>query len=172
MWSVRRRPTPPPPAAKASLLQFQDHVNALMRSSLSDTALRQLRATDYFRFLPAAGILPLGEAGARGMSIDSFFADQPHRPRQASDRQYMDGLKVRTVLNDAIFHEPIDLPSNPGQMVWVYRVWQNEQSASEGSGARQRYAVFTSPHMPPQNVARFDVARWDYSNFASCECDS
>jgi hypothetical protein len=72
MWSVRRKPIPRPRAAdwplpvserrlaeaEAVFLQFQDQMDALLGSSLSQSALAAIRATDHFGYLPPAGFLP------------------------------------------------------------------------------------------------------------------
>ena len=73
-WAVRRKATPPLRStiwplsvgerrlteAEAAFLQFQDHL-ASLQSSLSQTDLAAVDVADYFRYLPPAGFLPLGQ---------------------------------------------------------------------------------------------------------------
>ncbi len=81
IWSVRRNTVAPsvdqlwpllvgerrPAEADATFLQFQDHLEQLRTST---TRRDLLQARNHFRFLPAAGYLPLGVAG---FNADNFF---------------------------------------------------------------------------------------------------
>ena len=106
-------------------------------------------------------MLPLRRGSLQGINVNNFFAGQPHRTPE-----FIDGALLGALLRDARHYAPIDLLQ--GEMVWLYKVRQHEQAIVEGT-AVQPYLVFTSAHMSYQATARFDVARWDYSNYARCE---
>ena len=53
-------------------------------------------------------------------------------------------------------------------MAWLYLVRENIQTIAENPfNALQAYMIFTSGHIPYQGDARYDLARWGYSNFSS-----
>lgn len=169
-WSVRRRPVTqfldgdwPLVSSnrlrveqEARYMQFQDHLGDLV-SQLGDATA--VDGAEYFRYLPAAGIAPLLTATRGGVSVESFFAAVPTR----QPVEYINGEQIRTILTRSFDYEAVDLHDD--EMVWLYRPWQQEPA--QGAGATDRsYVVFTSGHMPPMNISRYDVARWDYSNYA------
>jgi hypothetical protein len=172
-WAVRRRPATPATAdpwptlsggrrraeAEAALFQFQDQLAGLLRDSPNPGAIR---AGDHFRWLPAAGLLPQHTAAAAGFD-PGFFDPLPHR----DPIEYLNGEQLGAALALSLAYEPIDL-AEP-ELVWLYLPWR--QVAARAAGATPRsYLLFASGHLPPFAVARFDVARWDFSNFAAC-CD-
>jgi len=54
-----------------------------------------------------------------------------------------------------------------GEMVWLYYVRENMQAINtQTSGQPHPYMIFTSGHIPFQGYAQYDLARWDYSNYA------
>lgn len=170
MWAVRRRLVTsfssvswPQPASErrlaeavAAFQQFQDQINALLLR-LNPAALVAAHSTDYFRYLPAASILPLQRNGFRGFDPVAFF-DQPHR-----DVEFIDGLTMRAILQDAYTYEPMDLAAD--ELVWLYQPWQNAKAIDDGANI-QPYLLFTTGHMPHKALARLDVARWNYSHYA------
>ncbi|MGA7730493.1 MAG: hypothetical protein WCD37_04375 [Chloroflexia bacterium] len=170
MWSVRRRlaaqalsaawPQPTDDLrlaeAEAAFQQFQDQVNFLLQK-LGPVTLVNAHATEYFRFLPAVGILPGARGTFRGFNPNLFF-DQPHR-----DVEYIDGLIVGSLVADALHYFPMDLESD--ELVWLYQPWQNAKAIDDGANI-QPYVVFTTGQMPHRALARLDVARWDYSQYA------
>ncbi len=175
-WAVRRRPSRPATAAdwptlssgaagrrraeaEAVLFQFQDQLAELLRDSPNPPAIR---ARDYFRWLPAAGLLPQATAAAAGF-VPAFFDPLPHR----DPIEYLNGEQVGAALGLSFAYEPIDL-AEP-EMVWLYVPWQQETARAAGATSRS-YLLFASAHLPPFAVARFDVARWDFANYAAC-CD-
>lgn len=169
LWAVRRRPAPLPreadwptlsggrrrAEAEAALFQFQDHLAELLRDTPNPAALR---ARDRFRWLPAAGLLPLAVAGSPGVS-PAFFDPLPRR----DPIEYLNGEQVNAVLDRSLAYEPIDL--DEPEMVWLYLPWQQEEARAAGATTRS-YLLFASGHLPPFAVACFDVARWDFSNLA------
>lgn len=173
-WAVRRRPTAMPLSAEwpslsahrlraeneARLFQFQDHLSSLLNSAAAPSVLE---ARDYFRFLPAAGLLPLVTTTRVGFTAESFFNGVPHR----EPTEFINGEQLRSILDQSWNYAPVDLAEV--EMVWLYRPWQQDEARAAGTTDRS-YVVFASAHMPPMNLSRFDVARWDYSNYARCDC--
>lgn len=173
-WAVRRGPIALPlsdnwPSLsghrlraenEARLFQFQDHVACLLRSEATPSGIEGI---DYFRFLPAAGLLPLISAARAGFSTDSFFNRVPRR----KPVEFINGEQLRPIVELSWNYEPVDLAE--AEMIWLYRPWQQEEALIAGTTSRS-YIVFASAHMPQMNLPRFDVARWDYSNYAHCEC--
>lgn len=171
MWSVRRRlagceapsrPWPLPLAerqqreAEAAFQQFQDHLGSLLLK-LAPTTLIGLHATDYFRYLPAAGILPIARGAFRGFDLATFF-DPPHR-----DTEYIDGQALRALMAESQGFGAIDLQAD--ELIWLYQPWQNAKAIDDGENI-QPTIVFTTGHMPHRALARLDVARWNYSQYA------
>jgi hypothetical protein len=147
--------------AQAMLQQFQQQVDGLIGSKLDQSTFATLRSTDFFRFLPPAGLLPLGTASSPGIFPNIFFAQQPHR-----DPEFIDEVQLRSLLDDALDYTPIDLAG--GELVWLYRAWQNAQAVVSGSAVHP-YVIFTTGQMSHRATARFDVARWDYSNYVEAD---
>lgn len=170
MWSVRRRVFAPSVSGKwetviderrrsegeAMFLQFQEQLETLRKN---EGSLETISALSRFVYLPPVGILPLKSASGRGVEVNAFFDGVPHR-----NPEFIDGAQFAALLREAIEYEPIDLSN--GEMVWLYQVWQNKKAASDGT-IGQPCLVFTSAHVPFVATARFDVARWDYSKYAS-----
>jgi hypothetical protein len=176
MWSVRRTLVTLPHSsiwplpisqrrlveAEAMFLQFQDQINVLVQKTLSQTTLASMHATDYFRYLPAAGLVPLaGADGSRGVDVLGFFAGLTYRKRV-----FIEGTKLAALMRESLHYAPIDLASM--EMIWLYLVRENMAAIDAGVGDLPRpYLIFTSGHIPYQGAARFDVSRWGYSNYAS-----
>jgi hypothetical protein len=169
-WAVRRRLAPPATAitwptlsggrrraeAEAVLFQFQEQMAAVVAQSANPSAIR---ASDYFRWVAPAGFLPL--AGVeRGVDV-AFFDPLPHR----DPIEYLNGERIGDLIQRSLFYEPIDL-AEP-EMVWLYYPWQQDPARAAGTTVRS-YLLFASGHLPPYATARFDVARWDFSNYAEC----
>ncbi|MDX6529948.1 MAG: hypothetical protein QOH41_2238 [Blastocatellia bacterium] len=170
MWSVRRRVFAPGAAGgwsavlgerrqsevEAMFLQFQDHLQALRDSEDNPDTIT---ATKRFRYLPPVGVLPLKTGNARGVQVNAFFEGVAHR-----NQEFIDGAQFGALVRDGLNYEPIDLSN--GEMVWLYRVWQNEKAVTDGT-SRQSSVVFVGAHVPFVATARFDVGRWSYSKYAS-----
>ena len=161
-WAVRR---PVMPRARrrigegwAMFRQFQKHIDALFNSTLTNAELAAIQARQRFRYLPPVGIVPAAAPGVRGFAEEAFFFGLPRRPPE-----HLDGALIDSLLWTSFLHEPMDLRDD--ELVRVYRFWQNA-IAQQGSAAPQPCLVFTSAHVPYLGPARFDVARWDYSNYA------
>jgi hypothetical protein len=173
MWSVRRRVTRPDgfglwgvltgdrraSETEAMILQFQGQVEDIFRRLSPDSVV----ARQYFRYLPPAGLLPVqrkkasGE-GFGGFDPDTFFKGRPRRPPV-----FIDGSALRPIFREAANFEPIDLDGP--ETVLLYQTTQNEQAAKQKETV-QPFVVFTTPHMRGIGSARFNVARFNFSNLA------
>lgn len=177
MWSVRRRITRtatsgafplfvndgPISGAEAMLLQFQRQMDTLVKSSSNPLALR---ATDSFRFLPPAGIVPAAGSGFNlGVDPNVFFQGKTHPgPPYQSDLLYMEGGQIESLLRLSAQFPPIDLWS--GEMIWIYWVRENLQAFQQGGPASAvPLLVFANGQMPFAGAPRFDVSHWGYSNY-------
>ncbi|MCA1612874.1 MAG: hypothetical protein LC800_01725 [Acidobacteria bacterium] len=137
----------------AAFQQFQDQIETL------PGAPGLVRARAHFRYLPAAGVIPAADDGAAADAFRRkiFFAGMTYR-----EPVHMDGARLAALLRLSFTFAPVDTES--GEMLWLYWVVQNAR-ASDATGSVRRYLVFTNGHMPWAGEARFDLARWDYSNY-------
>ena len=166
-WSVRRRVTRGAAFERwspfvddrreaeggAAFQQFQDQIESFT------TGQEEIKARDYFRYLPAAGIIPAAkddfEIGTFNRSI--FFEGMTYRPPT-----YMDGARLAALLRLSFMFTPMDVTS--GEVIWLAWVVQNARAADSDNAVR-RYLVFSKGHMPLMDEARLDLSRWDFSNF-------
>lgn len=172
-WCVRRRLAGPAdellwsPAlgerrigeGEAMMLQFQDHLDAILRSGADPEAVV---ATSAFGYLPPAGVIPLGGTpGFRGFVPDKFF-----KGFKARDPIFIEGARVGPLLRRACAFPPIDLASQ--KMLWVYHVRENAMKADGlAGGARvQPYAIFATGQMPYDGDAVYDISHWNYASYA------
>ncbi|MDQ1591845.1 MAG: hypothetical protein QOG71_2472 [Pyrinomonadaceae bacterium] len=172
MWSVRRRVTratvtdawgTPGGDAERGLreamsMQFQEHLEMLRASASSAQAVV---AENYFRYLPPAGFLPLGGvAGLVGFNYQTVFQNTTYR-----GPVYINGARVAALLHEARSYPPIEVKSD--EMFWLYLVRENQQAFNAGGANRpQPYVIFAKGHTPYQGDSQFDLAYWDYSNYA------
>lgn len=146
--------------AQAMCAQFQQHLADLLDAP-GDPA--SFVAAEHFRYLPPFGAVPLARPPLRGFAEGSFFSGLVRRtPGTAQDPQYLDGRVLDALQRQALACAPMDVTRK--EFIWVYRPWQNARAAREGLAA-QPVAVFASGHLPHAGTARFDLARWDFSNF-------
>jgi hypothetical protein len=137
---------------EAMFLQFQEHAR-----DLASAGSFGVTASSVFRFLPAAGILPLSGLGTSlGFDRLVFFSDQT-----SAGPAVIEGAQISALLARSFGFPPIDLQSH--ELIWIYLVRENLQAASTGTAP---YFVFTSGHMPYLGDARFDLARASFSNVA------
>jgi hypothetical protein len=184
-WSARRTPIVSPastlwplPGARQSVdglarfLQFQDQLAQIIADSSTPTAIR---ADHWFRFLPAAGLLPLSGT-AKGLQLSTFFLDVPiHDPRppdySAADGPVaLEGARLRPMLQQSFLYEAPRLASDVAERtaLWIYRLRENAFALDTGSGdASAATIAFATAQMPYLATPRFNVARWNYSNFSS-----
>ncbi|MDX6406409.1 MAG: hypothetical protein QOH70_3864 [Blastocatellia bacterium] len=173
MWSVRRRVFAPsaegPQEAvlgerrrsegEAMFLQFQDQIESLNRPELTP---KTIVAAAVFEHLPPFGIIPLAtETSAGGFNFRRFFQDQTYR-----EPVFIEGARFEHLIRESISYSPLKLDTK--ELIWLYQVRQNMQPVDAGgSGAPQPYLIFSSGHMPFCGEARFDVNRYNYSNYSS-----
>jgi hypothetical protein len=173
LWSVRRRlidPATTDPSrivtgerrlaeAEAMLLQFEDQIHSLQ---LSGIATNSIMATSYFKYLPPAGLIPIHTARSpTGFRYENFFRNVVYR-----EPVFIEGAKVEPLFRNALTCKPIDLIS--GEMIWLYRVRENMRSIDRSSpGTTLPYMIFCSGYVPFIGDARFDLSRWNYSNYFS-----
>jgi hypothetical protein len=171
MWSVRR-PVFPVAASEvwpvfagrrrlaeglAMFLQFQAQV-----SELPSAALSSIVASEYFQLLPAVGVFPIDattDANA-GDAITSFVGNLTVR-----GPEFIEGGRLASLVSSSFAYPPIDL--SIGEFFWLYNVRENYYALDTNlTNPPQAYLVFSNGHIPYQADARFDGARWDYSNYA------
>jgi len=143
------------------ILQFNEHLNWLA----ARRALASLVATDVFRYLPPAGLLPLLTGPNDGAQLAQFLAG---RPLQTTPR-FIEGAEMNATLAQAIGFRPIDL--NDPVTLWLYQTRENEQAVQRGAAPR-RFVVFASANQYPMGNPRFDLYRFDYANYADCACEA
>ncbi len=171
LWSVRRRPVPPPRSldwpslagareaaeAEATFLQFQAHVQDLW--SPSGPAV-SAKASDLFVRLPPIGFLPTAEAaGQPGFAPDAFFAGLTTR-----GPLFVEGARLKLLFRAALEAPAFDAAT--AELIWVYRVRENAWAIDSGSAPPQAYRLFVNGYVPYFGDPRFDAARWDYANYA------
>jgi len=143
----------------AMFLQFQNQISNLA-STLNTAAQAAVTAGNYFQYLPAMGLFPIAQSSSAGLDADTFFSGVPHR-----EPEFVDGSLLLPSFKELTGYPALDLGNS--EMVWLYKVWQSEQSILDGVSV-QKYVLFTSPHQPYLATPRFDVARWDFSNYPTC----
>jgi len=172
LWSVRRTPTRlnsggnwshfvddrTKHEGEAMFLQFQEQIDSLSNSTAGPNSVA---AIDHFRYLPAVGIIPQETPQRQGFDHARFFQDQTYRAPV-----FMEGARLEHLIRESVDYAPIELGS--GELIYLYEVRQNAQTIDAGGSSQpQSYLVFSSGHMPFYGEARFDVNRYDYSNYSS-----
>lgn len=173
LWAVRRRLTKRATSqdwspladdlrlteGEAMFLQFQEQVDELF---IRNPAQAAFVAKQNFSYLPPAGIIPeMIGAGRNGFEYRTLFSGLSYR-----EPVFIEGARVEQLVRRAMRFTPMDLAS--GEMFWLYRIRENRQSIDRGgANTPQSYLIFVSGHLPFFGEARFNVARWDYSNYSS-----
>jgi hypothetical protein len=169
LWSVRRRivrPSPDPdwPEAtgdmriavgEARFLQFQDQAGELLAAVPSG----RIVADDYFQYLPPAGLLPLGSPVVSGYDYSFFFQNLPFRGPVIIEPAHLEA-----VIQQSFGYPAIDVTRR--EALWLYEVRDNLQPPPVATPAPQAYVVFSSGHLPYRGDARFNLAYWNYANYA------
>jgi hypothetical protein len=164
-WPVRRRLVKPASdthwpllvgdrrlsEAEAMFLQFQDHIVALQSTG---SGLANLKAEDYFTFLPAAGYLP---TGVGGFNWKSFLG-----PMAPPHETLLDAGVLRPIVHRSFFEEPIPVGSftaamqpnlQPPVPVDVYQVPAQLNVVLFARSTSGRIRVFLSPaNVTPQQL--------------------
>jgi hypothetical protein len=158
----------------AMCAQFQHHLADLLAAQANPGAVI---AADHFRYLPPFGVVPLQSPPLRGFVESGFFSGIVRRPPPGAgqETQFIDARQLGALQALALAHAPTDVTQR--EFVWVYRPWQNARAAGAGppGGAlapppqpAQPMVVFASGHLPDLAIARADMARLDFSNYAAC----
>jgi hypothetical protein len=142
----------------AMFLQFEAQVDALIDANSSQSVLGTIDATQYFQFLPPAGILRMAGVVSLGFDPAKFFVSKTYR-----GPLFIEGAKVGPLVHASLLYPPVDL-TNP-EMVWLYWVRENLEPGVQPSPATQPYLIFTNGHVPFQALAQFDLNYWNYANF-------
>jgi hypothetical protein len=193
MWAVRRRPHQDEGAVlapgqralaegEAMREQFAGQL-AWLLGSLSFSQRASARAIDYLRFLPPAGLVPLARtSGPPGFTYPQWCEGLPHRdngPRTDETAPFVTGVPViegaalPAMFQAGLAYPPLDLisdalaDSGQREFIWLFQVRENRQAIIEGATpAPQPFLAFASGQLPEFGEARFNRARWGYSNFA------
>jgi hypothetical protein len=172
LWSVRRRPIRPTvedswavltgdrrmAETEAMFLQFQSHLDDLMLGS----APNELVATSAFATLPPFGVLPLGSASSLrpGVDLPTFFSGATAR-----GPVFIDGSRVEPLMRQAMRAAPMSLSEHT--LIWVYQVRESSDPNAWGLGSPGGpYVLFTSGEVRYAGQPEFNLARWNYANFA------
>ena len=170
IWSVRRHPYELTPLSKwsaiiserriaeaeAMFFQFQEHVDQLI-SEHSNPAT--ITASAYFVYLPPAGILPtVGLLNASRFAIPVFFEKKKYR-----DAIYIEGSRIGLLIMNSFRFPPIKISEQ--EMIWLYLIRENIQYKKNGDISFAPVIVFTNPYMKYFGEPRFDISRWNYSNY-------
>ena len=174
LWSVRR-PVFPEAASEAwaplagrrraveglaMFLQFQGQLSGLLKSTKSPSALAAITAADYFRYLPAAGLIPLGNINPfAGLDYLQFFSHSTYR-----NPEFMEGARLVQLIHRSFEFPAIDLSSQ--EMLWLYQIRENQQAFDNTkTNPPALYMAFSNGHIPFQADAQFDLNYWNYANF-------
>jgi hypothetical protein len=130
---------------------------------------------NFFRYLPPCGVIPTTAPGVPGGFFpETFLHGLAHRLDFTEEPAEVEGITVfegtiviegatvRSLCHDALYYPPIDLES--GEFFWLYQVREQMQAAASGAPID---LLFANGHIPYRGDARFNQARWSYSNIAS-----
>lgn len=149
--------------AHAMCAQFQEHLGDIL---VTNSIPGAVAAMDFFRYLPPFGVVPLQKSPLRGFYEPYFFTGIARRPAQPSSQgtPFIDDRLLGVLQEQALGSTSTDVTLK--EFIWVYRPWQNVKAANDDQRV-QPMVVFASGLLPNLAVARFDMARWDYSNYSS-----
>jgi len=151
--------------AHAMCAQFQAHLADLLAGTTNPATIA---AVDHFRWLPPFGMVPLQRPPLRGFFEQNFFSGIVRRPAPGSgqDTPFIDARVLGALRERALAATPTDLTEE--EFVWVYRPWQSVRVAAAGQTV-QPMVVFASGLMPDFGLARFDMSRFDFSNYVNSD---
>jgi hypothetical protein len=174
MWAVRRPVFPQTTTAMwapfasrrrmaeglAMFLQFQDQVNDMVEFGIGGAALTSVVATDYFDYLPALGLLPIGNINPLlGFDYLGFLSNRTYR-----NPVFIEGAKLEQLLHMAFLFPPIDLSDQ--ELLWLYQVRENQQSIDQSAaGEPLLYMIFTNGHLPFEGDSEYDLNYFNYANY-------
>jgi hypothetical protein len=142
--------------ALAVHLQFEAQIVDLV-ANLSPAALSSATASNYFLYLPPAGIVAQTGLGPSGVVPNQFFSGRVTR-----GPFFIEGVRLEPLLHNSLDYAPIDL-ENDQQMIWLYVIRENMQVASSSVVPA---LLFTSGWIPYQAEPQYDLAHWNFANFA------
>jgi hypothetical protein len=143
-------------STEAAVLQFRDHLADLIAVSSEPN---HLRAVQRFEYLPPVGLLPMRtSAHPRGLEHAYFFDTLT-----VSGEAHIDAAVVDALIRTSATYGPIDLASD--EVIWLYRVRQNRQASDVDPTVRE-FLLFTTGFVPYAANARFNLAYWDFANYA------
>jgi hypothetical protein len=150
--------------AHAMCAQFQQQLGDLLAAAGNPATVV---AAEHFRYLPPFGIVPLQSAPLRGFLEQIFFSGitRPPLPGSNQGTAFIDERILGEVQELALAQTPTDLAAR--EFIWVYRPWQNVKAVDDGLSV-QKMVAFASGLLPNLAVARFDMTRFDYGNYANC----
>lgn len=170
-WAVRRplhRPESAPPAGlvearrlavgHAMFMQFQAQIGDLVAPFVLPVGVT---AKSHFRWLPPVGVIPVAEeTDDSDAAATHFFTGMTyHAPT------HIHGAQAEALVRTSLAMPPIDTAA--AEMVWLYRVRENRMAIELGSPPLPTGTlVFASGHLPYQGDARYDLARFDFANYA------
>jgi hypothetical protein len=172
LWSARRSPTRInltggwsnfvddryQREGEARFLQFQAQITEVLHATANP---RVVAAADHFEYLPPVGVIPKSKDVELGFNYRQFFQGQTYR-----EPVFVEGARLEHLIRDSLAYAPIKLGSR--EVIYLYEVRQNAQAiAAQPPNLPQAYLVFSSGHMPFCGEARFDVNRYDYSNYST-----
>jgi hypothetical protein len=150
------------------LFQFQEHLADLIEEHSNPAGIR---LKSFFRYLPPAGFLPMRDSGRpRGLRYEKLLEGITHRePVEISGGKrtrslFTDGARILSLITTSFMFPAVDL--SVAEVIWLYQVRQNHHDVpTDTITDKLPYMVFASGYMPFYGNARFDLSRWDYSNY-------
>ena len=124
----------------AMLMQFQEQIDDMVLFGVGGTPLTSLAVTDYFMFLPAAGLVPINDVGSPlGFNQTKFFASYSSgQPTAIGDADFF------RLVHDSYLYPPVDL--NAPSMLQLYQAKSNAAAVSTQQ-ANQLYVLYFSRDM-------------------------
>jgi hypothetical protein len=147
--------------ADESRMQFQEQLDYL-QDEIGN--LSEVQVKEYFRYLPPIGYLPIRVGSvSHGFDEINFFHGLTIR-----SPVFVEASCLAPIAQLAMTYWPIDLAS--GEFMWLYHTRENVEEANNNPGsAIQEYLIFASGHSPYFGHARFNLSKWNYSNYSSYE---
>jgi hypothetical protein len=157
LWSVRRRIVDDRGTAEqdAILLQFKEEIEDLRAAGVASS----LKARDHFDRLPPIGLLPLAASSADGFDSAVFFDSL-----KTTHPVFIEGAKLDGLAREAATFPPIDVSN--AEAIRLYLVRENEQAPAGDA----RYIVFANGHISYRGDAQYDLAYFDFANYAQAYC--
>lgn len=144
----------------AMFMQFQAQLQAMVERGVG-VPLTSVAATDFFKYLPAVGFLPINGLGVLpGFDYIHFFNNQTVRP---PGPVFVRDATLEALVRGSFLYPPIDLSIK--ELIWLYLVPGNSKLSNQQNGAVP-YVVFASAYTPYQGDSRYDASYWNLSNYS------